>query len=268
MSDKKDKLTPSEKLNAENQLEQAKLEMEGATFFSDSDAPPEIIAQFLQNIKNFNAGLDTPPTSVSEHLGNPKLPTDLPHDSDEFPVLIESINTLCESKGLNIIRPDHLTDAGYYKFILNDVMPHKIQPPLEGMTFVIDYDDFHKDSLFYLEQRTQDIVESIVNLNLPFDEDLLAENCRKVEGVITKAEAIKSIENYRGKYSEVIPVAFSLMEKEFTPSAKYQMFGVEWEGILKSNGEKEKHRGIGICQLNLYNRKWLVEGVSFPGFDF
>ena len=58
------------------------------------------------------------------------------------------------------------------------------------------------------------------------------------------------------------------MEKEFTPSAKYQIFGVEWEGILKSNGEKEKHRGIGICQLNLYNRKWLVEGVSFPGFDF
>lgn len=261
-------LTPSEKLNAENEIEKAKMEMDGATFFTADDAPPELISQFLKNIKSFNAGLDQPQVTVREHLGNPKLPTDLPNDSDEFPVLLESIEKLCAEHGLNIIKPTHLKDYAIYRFIIEDILPHKIQPPVPGMTFVLDYDEFHEDSPHHMERVTQGVVESIIDLRFPFDEDFLSENCRTQKDSISKAEAINSITKFRDKYNEIIPVGFSLMEKEFTRSAMYQMFGIEWEGILKSNGEKETHHGMGICQLNLKDRKWLVEGVTFPGFDF
>lgn len=265
-SDKND-LTPSEKINAQNEIDQMKLELDGATFFSADDAPPEMIAQFLKNIKNFEGNKDVPLITVLEHLGNPTLPTDLNKDSDEISILLASIHKLCEEKGLNIIKPDHLTEYGIYRFMMDDIMPHQFQSPLPGMTFVLDYDDFHKDSIFYLEKTAQAMVESIVDLKRPFDEDLLSETCRTVKDQIQKAQAIKSIAAFHDKYSEIIPISFSLFEKESEQGAIFQTFGVAWEGILNSSGKKESFRGMGICQLSLTDRRWLVEGVSFSGFD-
>lgn len=261
-------LTPSEKLNAQNEIDQMKLELDGATFFKSSDAPPELIAQFLKNIKKFEKGNTDPEVTVLHHLGNPTLPSNLSEDSDEIAILIASIDNLCADNGVNIIKPAHRTRYGVYRFYMDDVMPHMIQPPVPGMTLVLDYDDFYEDGIYYLESITQRVVESIIDLEYPFDPDLLADICRTVEDQISKSTAVASIKRFREKYSKIIPISFSLTERQAAQGAIFQMFGIEWEGTLNLNGAKESYEGMGICQLNLHERKWRVEGVTFPGFDF
>lgn len=271
MNPSDEKLNPEEELRANNEIEQLKLDLEfGGTSFISDDAPPELIAMFLKNVRAYEENYSNVPSiSVKEYLGNPNYPGMDEVDRESIPVLIDIIETLLKEKHILIERPKFLSDKGWYHFLIDDILNHQFTPPLQGMTQYFDYSDFRQDGPEYIGIVTQEMVESIINLKEEFDPSLLAEVCRNHKDQINKQEAIGSILNFRNTYKEIIPIAFSNLEQKANESALFQIFGINYKGI-DQNDIEHNFDGIGICQLtvNMQTRTWQVEGMEFPGFGF
>jgi hypothetical protein len=271
MDPKKVKLTEEEELKAQNEIDALNLELlYGANTFISEDMPPEIIAAFLANVKQFEDNHANGQTiSIKEYLEHPEYPSLENVDNESIPVLIDLIEKKLVEKNIVLERPKFLSDKGWYKFLVNEIMEHQFTPPIEGTMLFLDYDEFRQDSPEYIGIVTQKMIESIIDLDEPYEPNLLAEECRNSINQITKEEAIEAIHAFRKKYKEIIPIAFSNMEQKATATAMFQIFGVSWKGV-DHDGEEHSFDGIGVCQLAIdqTTRTWKVEGIEFPGFGF
>jgi hypothetical protein len=271
MDPKKIKLTPEEDLKAQNEIDALNLELLfGANTFIDGDAPPEIISQWLANVKQFEENHSNMPSiTIKEYLGNPDYPSIKTVDVVSIPVLIELFEKKLAEKNLILERPTFLSDKGWYNFLITDIFNHQITPLLDGMMHYLEYNDFRQDSPEFIGIVTQEMIERIINLDVPFDPQLLAEVCRNTKDQIPKEIAIESIHRFRNTYKQIIPIAFSNIEQKSTTTAMFQIFGVSWKGI-DHNEEEHSFEGIGVCQLSVdrKSRTWIVEGIEFPGFGF
>jgi len=268
-----EKLTPEEALRADNEIKALDLEInyDATTFISD-DAPPELVAAFLENVKKNEADFQNAPMiSIYEFIGKPKFaPIDLLETDEQFETEIERIQALFFAKRVFLDRPEFLRPRAYYRFLINDFFPHQLRNYTgETIVHTFAYHEFHQDAPEFIGLNAQAVIEDILNFEKPYTGECLAESCRSDVEVVPKSTIVKKIKALRTKYKEVIPVAFRPEGMHPTKTAMYFMFLVRWEGILADGSGKEKFEGMGICQLQLNaERQWMVEGIQMPGFEF
>ncbi len=270
---KNEKLTPKESLQADNEIKALDLELNfGAKTFISDDAPPELIAAFLDNVKKNEADFQNAPmVAIYEFIGKPKFaPIDLLETDEQFETEIERIQALLLSKRVFIDRPEFLSPRAYYRFLINDFFPHQLRN-YTGDTVVhtFTYHEFYQDAPEFIGLNAQAVIEDILNFEKPYNGEWLAEACRSDVDVVPKSTIVKKIKALRTKYKAVIPVAFQPEGFLPTETAMYFTFLVRWEGILADGSAKEQFEGMGICQMQLNKeRQWMVEGVQMPGFEF
>lgn len=268
-----EQLTPKEALQAENEIKALDLEInfDAKTFIAD-DAPPELIAAFLDNVKKNEAEFQNAPlVSIYEFIGSPKYaPIDLLETKEQFEREIERIQELLLSKRVMIDRPEFLNPSGFYRFLIKDIFPHRMRNYTgETIMHTFGYNEFHQDSPEFIGAHSQYVIEDLLDLSKPFTADWISDECRSDTDVVPKATIIEKVNAFRKKYKKIIPVAYQPEGIHPTETAMYFMFLVRWEGILASTGEKEAFEGMGICQLQMSGeREWFVEGVQMPGFEF
>lgn len=270
---KDEKLTPKESLQADNEIKALDLELnfDAKTFIAD-DAPPELVAAFLDNVKKNEADFQNASMiPIYEFIGKPKFaPIDLLETEAQFETEIDRLQQLLLSKRVFIDRPDFLRPKGFYTFLVKDIFPHQMRN-YDGETIMhtFAYHDFYQDGPEFIGFHAQDVVEELFTLDQPYTGRWLAEECRSDRDVVPKAVILEKINAFRKKYKVIIPVAFRPEGIHPTDTAMYFMFLVKWEGILVNGNPKELHEGMGICQMRLNEeRQWMVEGVQMPGFEF
>lgn len=268
-----EKLTPEEALRADNEIKALDLEInfDATTFISD-DAPPELIAAFLDNVKkNEGEFQNAEMVDIYEFIGKPKFaPIDLLETDEQFETEIERLQALFLSKRVFIDRPEFLRPKAYYRFLVNDFFAHQLRN-YTGKTIMhtFAYHEFYQDGPEFIGFHAQAVIEDLLHLAQPYSGQWLAEECRSDRDVVPKAVILQKINAFRKKYKKIIPVAFQAEGIHPTDTAMYFMFLVKWDGILVNGGAKESHEGMGICQLQLNEeRQWMVEGVQMPGFEF
>jgi len=231
-----EKLTPEEALRADNEIKALDLEInfDATTFISD-DAPPELIAAFLDNVKKNEADFQNAPmVAIYEFIGKPKFaPIDLLETDEQFEQEIERIQALLLSKRVFIDRPEFLRPNAYYRFLVNDFFPHQLRNYTgETIMHTFTYHEFYQDGPEFIEFNAKEVIEAILDLKNPHNDDWLAEACRSGTNVVSKATILKKIAAFRAKYKEIVPIAFKAEGIHPTKTAMYFMFLARWDGIL------------------------------------
>lgn len=142
-------LTPEEELNAENELELLRLNLEyGAESYISDDAPPELVRQFLENIKKWEENIKDSPETIAIwdilHDHDFPLPEDI--EPGRIEEVIEHFLQLLLDNGIIIDRPTHLSAYEFYDFLTGDLLEEEVlaeRPP--GFIHGLLYSDIKKD---------------------------------------------------------------------------------------------------------------------------
>ena len=264
-------LSPEENLRAENEIKALNLEMKhGATMFIGEDAPPKIIGEWLNNVTGYedqykNAGR----IAVYDFIGRPAYATPDLLDKSTLPGEMERLQQLLIDKGIMVIRPDYVDDERYYRFLLNDVFPHEIPDiHIPGMITALDFEDFHPNHPEVIRLHVEEFLIDLLSLKKPYEGLWLSENLRNDHDTITREQALEIINTFRTTYREIVPVGFAPERVLNETKGTYFLFGIRWEGVAHSGGEREVYEGLGVIQMGYEDKVWLVQGVSMPGFKF
>ena len=259
-----------DQLRLENEIQKINLEINhGATsFYSAEDLPPEIEKMFLDNVTqfeaNYAAGKQIP---IYDFIGQPDLPDF--ESIQDFKTAVEDLQNILEQKNIVITSPEKMTDQGFYRFLTQDFLAHEITDMEQnGMIQYFSYDEFRHDEPKFIHQHVEEFLLDLLNLNTPFEFEWMSETCRSDRDEISKEQALTLIHNFRSEYETLVPIAFQVEELIPNNGFMYLSFGIAWEGQLKGDLEKEKHEGLGICQLQLEEGEWNIQGVQMPGFKF
>jgi hypothetical protein len=264
-------LTPEENLRAENEMAALGLELKyGAHIGVSDEVPPEIMQQFLANISNFHRMEESSERiTIYEKLGSPAFaPLDV-LEPETLPGELKRLQKLLEDNGFAVFAPDDLPDAAFYEFIITEVF--SCETPKEtvpGMMTCLDYDEFHPSDEFEIGILTETFLLALLFLKESFPTEMLHPQCRNNDDIISREEASATIEQFRARFSQMVPVAFQLEEFVEKEHGTWQMFGICWEGTPRAGGPVERHEGLGIMQFKTENGEWRVQGVSMPGFEF
>ena len=207
---------------------------------------------------------------ILKYIGNPTfLPLSEISDGQLLPEIERTLNLL-EEKWIIISRPEGMNDRGFYKFLLDDFLPHEISAyHEEGLMQPFSYHDFRHDHPDFIKSHVQELIEEIIDLRKPFEGIWLSETCRDAKNAISKATVIARVNAFRARYQEIIPIAFSTFKHFHAPDGTmYQEIGVAWKGIPANGNDPEEHDGHGICQVTFEDGEWLVQGVMMAGFEF
>jgi hypothetical protein len=266
-----EELSPEESLRADNELRALGLETRyGANTFISDDAPPELISEWLKNVAAFeeqNQG--GPKTTVHAYIGSPAYAAPDVLEKSTLPLEIGRLEQALEANGIVVRRPDGLDDQRFYRFLVEEILPHE-HPDIraEGAVYIYDYEEFHPNTAEVVRQYAQAQIIELLHLGQPFEGLLLSENLRGETERLTRQQVMQTVRTFRARYSQIIPVGFSPDRMMGDESAMYFLFGVRWEGIPADGGEREVHEGIGVVQLACEHGEWRVQGVQMPGFQF
>ncbi len=175
-------LTPKEELQAENEIKALDLEInfDAKTFISE-DAPPELIAAFLDNVKKNEVDFQNAPlVSIYEFIGQPKYaPLDLLETEEQFEREIERLQALLLAKRVLIDRPEFLSPIGFYRFLIKDIFPHQMRNYTgETIMHTFAYHEFYQDGPEFIGFHSQYVIEDLLDLSKPFTADWISEECR------------------------------------------------------------------------------------------
>ncbi len=264
------KLSPEEEKGIENALKALDLELTfGANTFISEDAPPEIINQWLDNVKNYEQQYaNVSKVSVYQFIGQPDIPSTGSLKEEELEPAIERLLNLLEEKCVLIDRPKHLSPRGYYYFLTEEFLQHPMTDySAPGMMHFFNYHEFHHDGPEFIKEHVSDFLLDLLNLGHEFEGVWLSENCRDDHDAITRSEVMLRCNTFRAMHRELKPLAFQPENAQIHDGTMYLFFGIAWEAT-PLNGEKQKHEGLGICQLGWEGGEWLVQGLNMPGFAF
>ncbi len=268
---KKKTLPRTEELQIENELKALDLELSyGAQMHIADGAPPEIISQWLENVKNYEAQYaNASKVPIYDFIGKPEIK---PADSlqpEELEPEIERLLGLLQEKSVLTDRPEHLSPQRYYHFLTEDLMPHLMTDhSAPGMMHFFNYDEFHHDGPAFIEQHVAEFLLDLLNLGRDFEGLWLSETCRDDHHAITKDEAMRRCNTFRAMHRDLKPIGFKAERAEIHGGTMYLFFGIAWEGVPAGGSKKQRQEGMGIAQLGWEDGEWLVEGVNMPGFAF
>ena len=265
---KEEKLTPQEELQAENQIKALNHELEYKRK-AFGDEPKESLEQFQLRMDAYQTAYGSHATMVKiyDHIGRPKLLPDTETSMDVYEKGIREIMDALAKQGIYINRPVHLSAKGYYNFLKTDLLTREIMDiPLPDIHRNFLYSDFREDGPGFIKDIAEEFVQEILDLNSKFDGDFLSETCRDQKVEISKEEAIKRIQHFRSRYSEIVINGMSADRTQMTEKGMFFFFGLVWQGVPAGGGEPEIHRGVGVCQMELHEYCWWVKGVVMPGF--
>ncbi|MEO6760227.1 MAG: hypothetical protein ABIO24_12290 [Saprospiraceae bacterium] len=264
-------LTPEEQLRADNEIMALSLELshDALTYIGD-DAPPELINAWLKNVSAYESQhQNAPPISVYDRIGRPAFVAPELLEAATLAGEIARFDTIFEAHGLMVIQPDHVDDAQFYRFLVEELFPHELPDlRLPGMVTVIDYADFHPDHFEIISDRVSEFLIDLLQLDRPYEGLWLSENLRDDHLCIDKATALQRIQDFRERYRAIKPIAFKPEELLNGEQGTHLMFGICWEGQPVTGGPEERYEGLGVIQLGYEDKQWLVQGVQMPGFNF
>ncbi len=264
-------LTPDEELRIDNALKALNLELNhgGVTHFSD-ELPPEVVNQWLANVTAFEEQFKTAPkTTVYEMMGKPKYASLDLLDASTLVGEANRVEKMLLDHGVVVPKPEKIDYEEYYRFLIEDIFEHEMSATsLEGMITVLEYESFYPELHEFIRDFANRVLLDLLNLTKTFEGGYFSQSLRDDTSIITLEQVMKTITDFRNSYSEIVPIAFQAEQMMGDPSCLYLMFGVKWEGVLKSSQLKEAHEGLGVMQFAQENKEWTLQGIQMPGFKF
>ena len=269
---KENELSPEEDAQAQKEIMSALFdaEMGGQSFVSeDSDIPPEVLATFFNQVREFHAQEGNEIT-VRDYLGeNASLPNFRPKSKEEAQAQLDKTVAILEEKQILLLFPDELSLREKFIFIIKDLLDYEILPPVGGQIMTISYSEFQEEENALINASVEGFLLSLLNLEHPFSELQLSSEVRLGSDVVSRQRAKEHVDIWRSQFQKIVPIAYDPDEakRQGSQNSMFFMFRVAYKTTDLKGTEKEE-QGSGIAQLIEEEGTWRVQGASFPGFEF
>lgn len=260
-----------EAIQADNALKILDLELNyGAQFFeSDGDLPPEIMRQWLDNVRLFeDQAQQVDQITVAEFTGYPSFRRQEDIVDENLPVELEKVLAFLADQAISVNRPKFLDDRAYYTFLTGKLMAAEMQGiRIPGMIHGFIFEEIYPDHPAVAIEMVEEFLSDLMDLSRPFSGCHLSENLRNDTDLITREDVLHTVAAFRESYAELRPGAFDPQAARHINHAYYIFFSVSYQGKT-AKGDRQEFQGDGLCQVGLEDGRWRVEGIFFPGFKF
>ncbi len=241
-------------------------------FHSTGDLPPEIEAQFLDHIMEFEKQFKNyKTTTVYKRIGSPDF-IKLDDLSDDR--LDEELERIIEVMNKNGIHLDVICEAEnkeIYRFITEELFDYEIDDiNIPGMMTNFIYEEFHPNHECDIKKNSREVLEYILNPDKEFWEyiPLERDDFISIKGNKIKEEALKKIifsfknsfKSFEIDKLEFISVDFDIKKQEGSAD-----FNISYTAIPESGTSKIKFEGEGYFHLKYEYEYWSVSGIDMPG---
>ncbi len=267
---------PEQNLRMENEILKLKMQAErGALFGGDmKDLPPEVEAEFLKNVQQFEDSFDkASQITVYECIGKPAYKKAEELMPDEVKGEIARVIELMHSKNIILEVLGQYDLSLIYKFITEELFQEKIREVnFPGYIHSFVYEEFHPNHNIDISKTAQEFLNHWFEKGFDENSIELAGQLITAEGkTFSKDEAIEKIHNCLNSYQRFINIKFKGTDIAFEWDEKERKGLGHAEGMFSYDVEIESGETIhieGPFKLYMINETglWQIFYFVFPGF--
>lgn len=255
---------PKLDIHDENEFKKLKLSIEhGASYFSEGNTniPPEIEGQFLDNIVNFeNASKNANQITIFEKLGKPEYKSESTLTNDEIKIELKRIELLMHNHDINLdILADYINEERLiYKFITEELFGHEITDmDIPGLQTCFIYEEFYPNHEYDLKRDTEDFLRMFFNTKDDYYEKTHNEE-------VTNHIALN---NFRSLFKEFEMTFFEFQEITFDEQDAIVRFNIDFWAKIKERDTKINYSGDGSLTFKSEYGYWYLRDVTLPIID-
>ncbi len=261
--DKENEL-PKLSIEQENEFKRMKLSLEHDAIFPDnlnSNIPPEIVSQFLDNIKNFeNMYENEKQISVFDKIGKPEFVIAELLNEEELNIELERLETLLNNHNLtlDVICDYENEERLIYTFITEELFKHEIDDlNLPGMVTHFTYEEFHPNDEYDIEFVCTDFIEMFLNTK---DKMYLEYHSKDALNYVALNNFRNLFKKFKIKYYKFETIKIEEHKAKAT-------FNIDFWGKIKGTETKIYYSGDGEITFKHEYGYWYIQDVTLPVMD-
>ena len=267
---------PEQDLRIENEILKLKMQAERGAFFGGDmeDLPPEIEAEFLRNIQQFEDSFDKAnPITIYECIGQPEYKKAEGLMPEEVKLEITRLIEMMHSKNIVLEVMGQYELSVIYKFITEELFQEKIREvDFPGYIHNFIYEEFHPNHKIDISRSAQEFLNHWFEKGFDENNTELAGRLITPEGKIySKEYVIVKLLNCLNSYQKFVNIKFKGTDTAFEWDEKEGKGLGHAEGMFSYDAEIESGETIhieGPFKLYLINEtgSWQIFYFIFPGF--
>jgi hypothetical protein len=255
-----------------NDAKKQKLEERYGGRFSSTgpDLPPEIEAEWLDNIEEFERQFEQAgQTTVGKYIGDPVLKRSDEIVPEELDDELGRLMEILASNNVEVHFDGSVSTVERYRFITEELLKEEMDDiRVEGMTQHFIYEEFHPNEQLDAELEAEMFIRELLcheaeSRLLSFsNQELYDPDGAPVspEWMLERVEAFRStvavfLDKELGKAAGKIENGYATVE-----------IPVRWEGLQAETMEPVETEGVARVRLRREDEQWCVVGASLPGF--
>jgi hypothetical protein len=267
---------PEQNLRIENQILKLKMQAERGALFGGNleDLPPEMEAEFLKNVQQFEDSFDKArQITIYECIGKPAYKKVEEVTPEEIKGEITRIIELMHSKNIVLEVMGQYELSVIYKFITEELFQEKIREVnFPGYIHSFIYEEFHPNHHIDIARMAQEFLDHWFGKGFDENNIELAGQFITAEGIIfSKEEVIEKLRNCLNSYQRFINIKFKGRDTSFEWDKKEGKGLGHAQGLFSYDAEIESGETIhieGPFKLYMINETgwWQIFYFVFPGF--
>ena len=269
---------PEESLGIENEVIKLKMQAERGALFGGNmdDLPPEVEAEFLKNVQQFEDSFDKATMiTIYEYMGKPAYKSVDELKPEEIKQELEIIMELLHSKNIVLEVLGEYELSVIYKFITNELFLEpirEIQHPGYIHSFI--YEEFHPNHKIGIGQTAQEFLNHWFEKKFDESGTEFANQIITAEGqIFSRVEVVTKLRNCLSSYRHFTNIKFKGSDTSFEWDEKESKGMGHAEGMFKYDAEIENGEVINIegpFKLYMMNDDgyWRIVYFVFPGFSW
>ena len=267
---------PEQNLRIENEILKLKMQAERGALFGGNmeDLPPEMEAEFLKNVQQFEDSFDKAnPITIHECIGRPQYKKAEELKPDEVKDEISRVIELMHSKNIILEVLGEYELSVIYKFITEELFQEKIREVnFPGYIHSFVYEEFHPNHNIDISRTAQDFLNHWFEKRFDENSFELASQFITAEGkILTRADVLEKLHNCLNSYQRFINTKFKGTDTAFEWDEKEGKGLGHAEGMFSYDAEIESGETIhieGPFKLYMINETglWQIFYFVFPWF--
>jgi hypothetical protein len=243
----------------------------GGSFSSTGpDLPPEIEAEWLDNIEEFERQFEQAgQTTVGKYVGDPvlkRLDQIAPGEVGEE--LGRTIEILA-SNNIEVHFEGSVSDKERYRFITEELLKEEMDDiRVDGMTQHFIYEEFHPNHRLDAELEAEMFLRELIGHDA--ETRLLAfsnhELCAPDGRCVTLVEMLQLVEDFRNRIAVFLEKEIGEAECRVEGDYATVRIPVSWEGLRAETMEPVEASGTATVRLKREDEQWCVVQAIVPGY--
>ena len=267
---KKQKSSPEDRLQAENEVLKLKLEMEhGMTGSETGDLSPIVENKFLKNVWEFeNAFKNAKRVKLHDFIGKPAFKKAEELSKREISSELERLEKVMAKHQVALDCICNYPDETIYRFVTEELFEHEVDDVrIKGMFTHFTYEEFHPNHDYDLRKRTDEFISRLLEKEWSEDDcqfyltETVSYNGKQYDaaGISAIIAAFElALKNFKVKKRKITQVNFDLEKKDGCVKVLLDITD-------KSKGNASKRYGSEIAiEFNLSYDWWSVSGFGLP----